>query len=92
MGKTKRMIYIWEENLEFYDELENKSEFLNYALRVARLGGPGTNFKVEEVGEKEVSSNAGGTQDALEAMKERDAKILAEYRKKMGLYDPTKVE
>lgn len=34
--KNKRMIYIWEENLDFYEELENKSDFVNYALRKAR--------------------------------------------------------
>lgn len=27
--KLKRMIYIYEENLEFYDALDNKSSFIN---------------------------------------------------------------
>lgn len=30
--KQKRMIYIYEENLDFYDSLDNKSEFINEAL------------------------------------------------------------
>lgn len=29
---NKRMIYIWPENLEFYDGLKNKSEVINQQL------------------------------------------------------------
>lgn len=29
MSKTKRMIYIWGENVGFYDSLKNKSDFIN---------------------------------------------------------------
>lgn len=38
MNKQKRMIYIYEENVEFYNSLENKSEFINEQLKNARLG------------------------------------------------------
>lgn len=37
--KLKRMIYIYEENLDFYNNLENKSEFVNDALQDARITG-----------------------------------------------------
>lgn len=30
--KLKRMIYIYEENVEFYDSLDNKSAFINEIL------------------------------------------------------------
>lgn len=36
MNKQKRMIYVYEENVEFYDNLENKSEFINKQLSGAR--------------------------------------------------------
>lgn len=34
--KLKRMIYVWEENLEFYDSLENKSDFINRKIAEAK--------------------------------------------------------
>jgi hypothetical protein len=34
------MIYIYEENVEFYDSLGNKSEFINEALRLKRKTTP----------------------------------------------------
>lgn len=37
MTKQKRMIYIYEENVEFYDNLENKSIFINEALKDGRI-------------------------------------------------------
>lgn len=37
MNKQKRMVYIYEENLEFYDSLENKSQFVNDALQDRRI-------------------------------------------------------
>lgn len=92
MSKTKRMIYIREENLAFYETLENKSDFINECLKTARLGGV-DNIKTTEVSEGEVvPSNLGSTHDAVQAMRDRDARRLAEYRKKNGLYDPTKAE
>lgn len=92
MSKAKRMIYIREENLEFYDGLDNKSDFINEALKLARLGGVDS-LKVLEVAETETPSNAmPGVHDAVAAMRERDAKILAEYRKKNNLPDPTRAE
>lgn len=92
MSKTKRMIYVREENLEFYDSLENKSDFINEALKLARLGGV-ENLKVTEVEEGEVPSNGtAGVHEAVETMRERDARILSEYRAKHGLYDPTRTE
>ncbi len=36
MNKQKRMIYVYEENVEFYDSLANKSEFINEKLRIAK--------------------------------------------------------
>lgn len=88
MGATKRMIYIREENIDFYDKLENKSGFINEALELARLGGV-ENLKVTEVGETE-SSNTGDLQDSVESMEQRDARRLKEYREAKGLPDPTK--
>jgi hypothetical protein len=35
--KLKRMLYIYEENLEFYNSLSNKSQFVNDALQDARI-------------------------------------------------------
>jgi hypothetical protein len=32
MSKQKRMVYVYEENLDFYDSLLNKSEFVNQAI------------------------------------------------------------
>lgn len=36
MGKQKRMIYIYEENVDFYEALENKSEFINESIKLAK--------------------------------------------------------
>lgn len=38
---NKRMIYIWPENLHYYDQLKNKSELLNKALAEAQNQLPG---------------------------------------------------
>lgn len=87
MSKTKRMIYIWGENLEFYDSLGNKSEWINERIREVREARGET---VEQP--TETPSNQGATpQDALTAMRERDKARLAQYRKENGLYDPTAV-
>lgn len=93
MGKTKRMIYIRDENVEFYDKLDNKSDFVNECLKTARLGGV-EEIKTTEVDEGpiEQASNMGGVVSAVEAMKVRDKARLDEYRKKKGLYDPTASE
>ncbi len=93
MSKTKRMIYIREDNVDFYDALENKSDFVNECIKTVRLGGV-SNIKVTEVqeGNIETTNNTGGIQDAVQAMRDRDAARLKEYRKKKGLYDPTKAE
>lgn len=46
--KLKRMIYVYEENLQFYNSLNNenplgnKSEFINRALQAGRLGNQRT--------------------------------------------------
>jgi len=37
--KNQKMIYVSDENLEFYDQLEDKSEFINKKLRELRLEG-----------------------------------------------------
>jgi hypothetical protein len=36
MSKNKRMIYIWDENVEFYDSLTNKSDFINRRISESR--------------------------------------------------------
>lgn len=36
MSKNKRMIYVWDENLDFYNGLTDKSEFLNLRMVEAR--------------------------------------------------------
>jgi hypothetical protein len=58
------MFYIYAENLEFYESLPNKSEFVNAALEAARTKGV--------VGPKEVKSPLQSAQDALTAMERRD--------------------
>lgn len=90
MGKTKRMIYIREENIEFYDAVENKSDFVNECLKTARLGGV-TDIKTTEVeeGPIEAPTQTEGVKDQLQAMHDRDASRLKEYREKNGQYDPT---
>ena len=40
MTKQKRMIYIYEENLDYYDALENKSDFINRALAKGKSQEP----------------------------------------------------
>ena len=32
-SKNKRQIYIWDENKEYYDELKNKSRFINLLIK-----------------------------------------------------------
>lgn len=92
MGKTKRMIYIREENQEFYDGIENKSDFVNECLKTARLGGV-DNIKTTEVSEGplEEPEKVADVSTASESMRERDLRRLKEYRAKQGFYDPTKV-
>ena len=34
--KNKRQIYLWDENKEFYDKLNNKSKLINLLLRKYR--------------------------------------------------------
>lgn len=36
MDKNKRQIYLWDENLEFFNELKNKSKLINLLLRKYR--------------------------------------------------------
>ena len=33
MNKNKRMIYIYDDNIDTYDDIENKSEWINGLLR-----------------------------------------------------------
>ena len=40
MTKQKRMVYIYEENLPFYESLANKSDFINKALARGRTMVP----------------------------------------------------
>lgn len=89
MSQAKRMIYIRDENLDFYNTLENKSDFINECLKTARLGGV-DNIKVSEVEEGAVidPNAASSLGNALDAMRERDLKALEEYRKKNGITPP----
>lgn len=83
------MIYIWQDNLDFYNALENKSDFINECLKTARLGGV-DNIKTTEVDEGPVAQTSlTPVHDAVQAMRDRDARILAEYRKKNNLPNPT---
>lgn len=83
------MIYVRDENVDFYDALENKSDFINESLKTARLGGV-NDIKVTEVAEEtKEAKQSGSVHDALDAMRKRDKARLAEYRKQKGLYDPT---
>lgn len=48
MDKNKRQIYLWDENLEFFNGLRNKSKLINLLLRKYRQeneidGGKATN-------------------------------------------------
>lgn len=36
MDKNKRQIYLWDENLEFFNGLRNKSKLINLLLRKYR--------------------------------------------------------
>lgn len=87
MSKTKRMIYIREDNLDFYDALENKSEFVNDALVAARDG------VVHNIKDKQVVGNTQteNSKDQLEKMRERDLQRLKEYREKNGIAPPAGV-
>ena len=46
------MIYIYEENVEVYDNLENKSEFINEALSKLRNTTPKPDSNIEYVKQK----------------------------------------
>lgn len=37
--KNQKMIYVSDDNLEFYDQMEDKSEFINKKLKELRLEG-----------------------------------------------------
>lgn len=39
MSKNKRMVYIWDENVSYYDSLENKSDFVNRQIAAAVEAG-----------------------------------------------------
>lgn len=93
MSKAKRMIYVREENLAFYEELKNKSDFINECLKTARLGGV-DNIKTTEVeeGPLPTPTRTAGVNDAVQTMRDRDARLLKEYRKAHGMYDPTHSE
>ncbi len=62
MKKQKRMIYIYEENLEFYEGLANKSQWINDKLQDARIDNrikpePGEDPRI--TGIKDQLKNAG---------------------------------
>jgi putative NIF3 family GTP cyclohydrolase 1 type 2 len=83
MNKQKRMIYIYEENVEFYDNLDNKSQFINDALQDARID---TRIKepndtvTNEVGDKpQVDQNA-SIEEQIEQTRQRDLDILRKSR------------
>jgi hypothetical protein len=49
---NKRMIYIWPENLHFYDQLENKSEIINKHLAEMQNQLPGQTDIESELAKK----------------------------------------
>ena len=55
MQKNKRMIYIWDENLDYYDELaanKQASSIINEALAKARRVTPQKNENIDYVKQK----------------------------------------
>lgn len=83
------MIYVRDENVEFYDSLENKSDFINEALKLARLGGV-QDLKVTEKAEEE-QIGLPDIHDAVESMQERDERLLKEYRERNGIAPPARL-
>ena len=49
--KLKRMIYVYEENVEFYDSLENKSSFINDMLFAEQRKRKAANSRIDYVKE-----------------------------------------
>ena len=39
MAKNRKLIYIWDENLEYFNSLPNKSSVINLLLKKARADG-----------------------------------------------------
>lgn len=37
--QNRKLIYIWNENLEFYDSIKNKSDLINRYLKELKDGG-----------------------------------------------------
>lgn len=89
MSANKRMIYIRPENLEFYNNLKDKSEFVNDAIEAAR-NGVVDNTKVTQT-ETTGTDQTQSAQNAVDAMRERDLKVLKEYREKNGIAPPAGV-
>lgn len=59
MSKNKRMIYIWDENLEYFNQLPNKSDFINRQIAHERAGDLGeADFRKEEKTGWDVDQNA----------------------------------
>ena len=46
MSRNKRMIYIWDENLEYYDSLQNKSDVINNILQNLVVDAEGSTLDV----------------------------------------------
>jgi hypothetical protein len=67
MNKQKRMIYVWPENVEYYDSLPNKSDFINEMLKQFRLG----DIK-PTVNEPKKDERISFIQDSIAAMEKRD--------------------
>lgn len=61
MNKQKRMVYIYEENVEAYDSLDNKSEFINNALferKKAAIKQPNIDYVKQKLAEMESREKA----------------------------------
>lgn len=72
MSKNKRMVYIWDENIDFYDELSannNASGFINEALSKGRKEAPKPNDNLQFV------------RDRIKAIDEENARRLAKTRR-----------
>jgi hypothetical protein len=52
MNKQKRMVYVYEENVAFYDSLDNKSEFINNALAEAKGKAPKKDRNISYIRDK----------------------------------------
>lgn len=88
MSKQKRMIYVYEENLAFYESLDgkdgrqNKSEFINDALQDARIKGRVDPQKPKHDNDQPATPSAplSDTEKLIEETRQRDLAALRKAR------------